>query len=45
MKADDIPKTSLRENNVLEATLAYAFPDAYEFRSQSANVPIRIFWI
>ena len=51
MKAYDLPKTSLWENNILEATLAYDFLDAlltftfaYGSRSQSANVPLRIFW-
>ena len=51
MKADDLPKKYLRENNILEATLAYAFPDAlltFTFscgsRPQYANVPLRIFW-
>ena len=51
MKADDLLKTSLWENNILEATLAYAFPDsllaftfAYGSRSQFTNVPLRIFW-
>ena len=51
MKADDLPKTSLWENNILEATLAYAFPDplltftfAYGSQCQFANVPLRIFW-
>ena len=51
MKADDLPKTSLRGNNILEATLAYAFHDAlltftfaYGSQSQSSNVPLHIFW-
>ena len=51
MKAYDLPKTSLWENNILEATLAYAFPDdlltftfAYGSRFQYANVSLRIFW-
>ena len=28
MKVDDLPKTYLRENNILESTLAYEFPNA-----------------
>ena len=51
MKADDLLKTSLWANNILEATLAYAFHDAlatftfaYGSRSQYTNVPLRIFW-
>ena len=47
MKEDDLPKTSLRENNILEATFAYDFPDAlltftfaYGSRSQYFNVPL-----
>ena len=45
MKSDGLPKTSLRANNIPEATVAYAFLDAlltftfaYGSRSQSANV-------
>ena len=51
MKENDLPNTYLQENNILESTLAYDFPNAlltftfsYGSQSQSSNAPLHIFW-
>ena len=51
MKADDLPKTSMLENNIMEATLGHYFHDAlltfsfsYGSRYQFGDVPLSVFW-